>query len=363
MLFQKALRRDLVNLAGTVFATLFVIMLTTSLIRYLGRAAGGRVDTGSVLPLIAFNAITVVPVLLVLTIYIAVLMSLTRAFRDSEMVIWFASGQSLVAWIRPVLSFAAPIALVVAVIAFFVSPWAERQASEYQQRFAQREDISQVSAGRFRESVSANRVFFVEELDDAQTEVRNVFVTQRQNDRVTVVVSRSGRIEYERDGTRFLVLEDGRRYDGTEGKPDFRLMEFERYGLRLEPRTQTVSDQRAKVKTTSDLIRERTPRALGELSWRISLPVSALLMALLAIPLSAMNPRVGRSINLLVALLVYVTYSNLISLVQAWIGSERVSFGVGAWVLHAAVLALTAVLFWRRTRLPRWTLGRLVLRS
>ncbi len=363
MLFTKALRRDLVNLAGTVFATLFVIMLTTSLIRLLGRAAGGRVDTGSVLPLIAFNAITVLPVLLVLTIYIAVLMSLTRAYRDSEMVIWFTSGRSLAAWVRPVLGFAGPIALVVAVIAFFVSPWAERQASDYQQRFAQREDISQVSAGRFRESVSANRVFFVEELNEAQTEVRNVFVTQKRGDLVTVVVSRSGRIENERDGTRFLVLEDGRRYDGSMGRPDFRLMEFERYGLRLESRSPALADQRAKVKPTLELLRDPTPRYLGELSWRISLPVSALLMALLAIPLSAINPRVGRSINLLVALLVYVTYSNLTSLVQAWISGEKLSFGIGAWVLHAAVLALAGLLFWRRMTLPRRPLRRLVSRA
>jgi len=363
VLFKRALRRDLVNLAGIVFATLFVIMLTTSLIRFLGRAAGGRVDTGSVLPLIAFNAINVLPVLLVLTIYIAVLMSLTRAFRDSEMVIWFSSGQSLAAWIRPVLGFAAPIALLVAVIAFFAAPWANRQANEYQQRFAQREDISQVSAGRFRESVSANRVFFVEELNEAQTEVRNVFVAQRQDDRVTVVVSRSGRIESERDGTRFLVLEDGRRYDGTQGSPDFRLMEFERYGLRLEPRSPSLADERAKVKSTIDLIRERTPRNLGELLWRISLPVSALLVGLLAIPLSAMNPRVGRSINLLVALLAYVTYTNLTSVVQAWVAEQRLAFGVGVWVLHAVVLALTAVLFWRRMTLQHWTLRRLVMRT
>ncbi len=363
MLFQKALRRDLVNLAGTVFATLFVIMLTTSLIRLLGRAAGGRVDTGSVLPLIAFNAITVLPVLLVLTIYIAVLMSLTRAYRDSEMVIWFASGQSLGAWVRPVLGFAGPVALAVALIALLVSPWAERQASEYQQRFAQREDISQVSAGRFRESVSANRVFFVEELNDTQTEVRNVFVTQRRGDDLTVVVSRSGRVENDRDGGRFLVLEDGRRYDGTEGRPDFRLMEFERYGLRLEPRNPTLSDQRAKAKSTLDLLRDPIPRHLGELAWRIGLPVSAVLLALLAIPLSAINPRIGRSINLLLALLLYVTYSNLSSLMQAWIASGRLSFSVGAWVLHAVVLVLTGVLFWRRMTLPRWTLRRLVLRA
>jgi len=91
--------------------------------------------------------------------------------------------------------------------------------------------------------------------------------------------------------------------------------------------------------------------------------VSALLMALLAIPLSAINPRVGRSINLLVALLVYVTYSNLISLVQAWIAGQKLSFSVGSWVLHAAVLALAGLLFWRRTTLPRWSLRRLVARA
>jgi len=363
MLFTKALRRDLVNLAGVVFATLFVIMLTTSLIRLLGRAATGRIDTGSVLPLIAFNAINILPVLLVLTIYIAVLMSLTRAFRDSEMVIWFASGQSLAAWIRPVLAFAAPIALLVGLVAFVVSPWASLQASDYQQRFAQREDISQVSAGQFRESVSANRVFFVEELNPAGDQVRNVFVAQAHGARLTVVVSRSGRIENQDDGERFLVLEDGRRYDGTQGQADFRLMEFERYGLRLEPHGTTVADDHSKVKSTLTLVRDPSARNLAELLWRISLPVSALIMALLAIPLSAMNPRVGRSINLLVALLLYVTYNNLISVAQAWVAEGRISFGIGVWVLHAAMLALVAVLFWRRVSLPRVTLRRLVLRE
>ena len=363
MLFTKALRRDLVNLAGVVFATLFVVMLTTSLIRLLGRAASGRVDTASVLPLIAFNAINVLPVLLVLTLYIAVLMSLTRAFRDSEMVIWFASGQSLLAWIGPVLGFAAPIAALVALVAFVVSPWASQQASEYQQRFAQREDISQVSAGQFRESVAANRVFFVEELSDTGNEVRNVFVTQMQGGRMTVVVSRSGRIENQPGGERFLVLEDGRRYDGNQGQPDFRLMEFGRYGLRLEPAGATVADEHAKVKSTLALIRDPTPRNLAELLWRISLPVSALLMSLLAIPLSAMSPRVGRSITLLAALLIYVAYNTLISVAQARVAEDRLSFGIGVWVLHAALLALIVVLFWRRVSLPRFTLRRLVLRE
>ncbi|HLT28344.1 MAG TPA: LPS export ABC transporter permease LptF [Zeimonas sp.] len=359
MLFEKALRRDLLNLAGVVFATLFVIMLTTSLIRFLGRAASDRVDTASVLPLIAFNSINLLPVLLVLTVYVAVLMSLTRAFRESEMVIWFASGLSLTAWIRPVLGIAVPIALLVALVAFFVAPWANRQANEYQQRFAQREDVSQVAAGRFRESVSANRVFFVESLNEEQTEVRNVFVTQARGDALTVVVSRSGSIENRPDGSRFLVLQDGRRYDGTRAQADFRLMEFGRYGLRLEPREAVVAEDRAKFKSTAELLDDPSPRNLGELAWRISLPVSAVLMALLAIPLSSMNPRAGRSVNLLAALLIYLVYNNLLSVFQAWIGQGRVPFGIGVWILHAALLLLVVWLFRRRTTLPRRWFARL----
>jgi lipopolysaccharide export system permease protein len=281
-----------------------------------------------------------------------VLTALTRAYRDSEMVVWFASGQSLLAWVRPVMGFAAPFAILVAIVAFGVAPWANQQAGEYQQRFAQREDFAQVSAGQFRESVSANRVFFVESLDEDQSAVRNVFVTQREEDRLVIVVSRGGRMETHDNGDRFLVLDEGRRYDGSEGRLDFRLMEFERYGIRIEQRSPTISDERSRVKPTLELLADPTDRNRAELLWRIGLPVSAFLMALLAIPLSAMNPRIGRSVNLFAALLLYVLYNNLMSVVQAWVAQGRVPFSLGVWIVHAALAAVIAWMFWRRLRLP-----------
>lgn len=363
MIFEKAIRRDLANLAGVVFATLFTIMVTTTLIRMLGRAAGGRVDTASLLPLIAFAAINLLPILLVLTVYIAVLMSMTRAYRDSEMVIWFASGRSLGAWARPVLRFALPVFVLVGAVAFEAAPWANRQTSEYTRRFEQREDVSQVAAGQFRESSSAERVFFVESLSDDETEVRNVFVTQQSGERLTIVVAAAGRIESEADGDRFLVLEKGRRYDGERSVPAFRLMEFERYGLRLEPRVSSVRDESSKIKTTLELLASATPRDRAELLWRIGLPVSLIVLALLAIPLSSLNPRVGRSVNLIVALLVYVVYSNLISLTQAWVAQERVGFATGVVSVHAVFLAIVAALFWRRVTLPSSRLFRLPRRG
>ena len=152
MLFKQALRRDLINLAGAVFATLFTIMVTTTLIRLLGRAASNLVATADVLPLIAFAAVNYIPVLLILTVYMTVLVALSRSYRDSEMVIWFASGQSLTAWINPVFRFAAPFLGLIAVVGLFVGPWASQQADIYQRRFEQREDVSRVAPGQFRES-------------------------------------------------------------------------------------------------------------------------------------------------------------------------------------------------------------------
>ena len=353
MLFTKALRRDLANLAGVVFATLFTVMVTTTLIRMLGRAAGGKVDTASLVPLIAFSAINALPVLLVLTLYVSVLLAITRAYRDSEMVVWFASGRSLLDWIRPVLGFALPFVLIVALVAFVAGPWASRQSNEYRSRFEQREDVSQVAAGQFRESASSSRVFFVESISDDQREVRNVFVTQQEAGRVSIVVAAAGGIEGDETGERFLVLEKGRRYDGEADAPAFRLMEFERYGLRLEPRALAARDESSKVKGTLALIADPTPRNQGELLWRIGLPVSAAVLALLAIPLSSFNPRAGRSVNLIVALLVYVTYSNLLSLSQAWVSQGKADFGLAVWVIHAALLVIAGLLFWRRMRLPQ----------
>jgi lipopolysaccharide export system permease protein len=353
MLFQQALRRDLFNLAGAVFATLFTVMVTTTSIRLLGGAAANRLASADVLPLIAFASVNYIPVLMVLTLYITVLLALTRAYRDSEMVVWFASGLSLRAWIRPVLAFAMPFVVLIAIVSLLVGPWASRQASEYKRRFELRDDVSMVAPGQFRESVSSNRVFFVESVDEAQTEVRNVFVTQMRDGHLTVVASSGGRIETRPEGGRFLVLEDGRRWDGQWGEGAYRLMEFERYGLLLQPKPAPGAEDSARMRATTDLIEQPSATNRGELIWRLSLPISGLLAALLAIPLAFVNPRVNQSVNLIVAMLIYVIYNNANSLMQAWVSQGRLPFAVGLLATHVVVIAIIAFMFWRRMSLSR----------
>ncbi len=312
-------------------------------------------DTASVVPLIAFSAFNFLSVLLVLTLFMSVLMVLSRAYRDSEMVIWFSSGLSLMFWIRPLFRFAAPFIALITVTAFFIAPWANRQAAEYRQRFEQRDDLSQIAAGQFRESVRASRVFFVESLAENGQSVSNIFVAQRAAKSETVVVASSGKIETQ-GKDRFLVLEQGRRYDsalpgGQSSDASTRMLEFERYGIRIDPQTLQQADESSKTAPTLTLIRNPTPRNLGELLWRCSLPLSACVLVLLAIPLSYVNARVGRSVNLILALLLYVLYNSLLSLSQASVNSGKLSFGWGVWAVHALFLGVAAVLLWRRLRL------------
>ncbi|HET7131616.1 MAG TPA: LptF/LptG family permease, partial [Gammaproteobacteria bacterium] len=206
MIFHRALLREFAGLAGAVFMTLFSISLTTRLIRLLGDAAGGKIPTDAVLALIGFFALGALPVLLSLTMFIAVLLTLTRNWRDSEMVIWFTAGLPLTAWLKPVMLFALPQLAVIVVLALFISPWAAQVGEQYQARLASRDDISRVDPGVFGETGNKDRVFFVESAGGAG-KVQNVFVSSTQQHRSGVSMSRSGHIEVAPNGDRFIVLE------------------------------------------------------------------------------------------------------------------------------------------------------------
>ena len=180
MIFRRSIVAELTSTASAVFTVLFSILFSVGLVRILGQAAGGRVDNQAVLQLVALTALTWLPVILTLTLFVAVLMTLSRAYRDSEMVVWFAAGQSLLAWVGPVLRFAWPIVIAIGLLAFFVTPWSQAQIEDARTRFAQRDDVSRVAPGRFIESGGAERVFFVESVDFDGGEVRNVFVSAQE---------------------------------------------------------------------------------------------------------------------------------------------------------------------------------------
>jgi lipopolysaccharide export system permease protein len=357
MIFRRAAQREFSQTAATVFVALFAIMLTTQLIRLLGQAAGGKIASDGVVALLGFGAINYLPTLLSLTLFISVLMTLSRSYRDSEMAIWFSSGVPLTAWVGPVLKFAVPLVLVIAALSLFLSPWALTKSAEFRQHMDQRDDVSRVSPGAFQESAQAERVFFVEGQIGEEGRVRNVFISSRQNGRLGVVAAAEGHTEVAANGDRFLVLENGRRYEGTPGSADYRVMEFERYGFRVETRESRGIVPTQKNMAVWELASQPTPLNLGELLWRVGVPLSALNLALLAIPLSFVNPRAGRTNNLVFALLTFMVYSNLVGVSQAWVSQGKLPFEIGVWAVHVVMFIGLLVLFSRRLMVFSW--GRL----
>ena len=349
MIFRKALLRELLIVAAATFLVLLAIALTTQIVRLLGQAAAGSITSMAVMALLGFTTVNYLPVLLSLTVFISVLMTLSRSYRDSEMVVWFSSGLSLTEWIRPVLAFALPLVLVIALLSLTLSPWAVQMSEELRRQMDSRDDVSAISPGVFRESRHAERVYFVEEAAETRNEVANVFVSSTQLGKQGVMVAARGFQEIAENGDRFLVLMNGRRYEGEPGSAEYKIYQFERYAMRVDSK-EARADRAPTSKSlaTLTLLDNPTPANLAELSWRVGLPLSGLILALLAIPLSFVNPRAGRSMNLVLALLVYTIYSNFLSISQAAIAQSRISVVTGLWSVHAVMLVLLALMVYRR---------------
>lgn len=349
MIFRNALLRELVAMAVATFVVLLAIVITMLLVRLLGQAASGAITTAGVVALMGFATINYLPVLFSLTLFISVLMTLTRSYRDSEMVVWFSCGMSLTQWIRPVLTFALPVVAIIALLSLVLSPWAVTNSEELRRQMDSRDDVSAVSPGVFRESRQAQRVYFVEEVSGSENLVANVFVSSVQHGKQGVMVAARGFQETAENGDRFLVLLNGRRYEGEPGSADYKIYEFHRYAMRVDAiEGRAARAPTTKALSTAALVRDPTAANQAELSWRVGLPASALILTLLAIPLSFVNPRAGRSMNLVLALLIYMAYSNLLSITQAQIAQSRLSLSLGMFAVHAAMLLILLALFYRR---------------
>lgn len=350
-LFSRALLGEFAGNGLLVFSVLIGIVVVSQLIRLLSDAVGGKIAVDGVLALLGFSAVNYLPVLLSISLFISILLTLSRCYRDSEMAVWFCAGVGLTRWIIPVLLYAVPVVALIALLSLVLSPWALQNADEFKSKLESRDDVASATPGMFRESKQADRVYFIENVTVGSNRVGNIFVRSEQNGKLGTMVARQGLQETSPNGDRFLVLLNGTRYEGTPGQLDYRVVEFERYAIRIESVAAKQAQPWSRTMSTPDLWRNRTTWNLAELEWRLGLPISAAVLALLAIPLSYVNPRVGRSLNLILAIVLYMLYSNMISVTNAWVGQGKLSPGIGLWGIHTVMLLITLLFFYRRMSL------------
>ena len=347
MLFDSTLRRDLSRSFVATLVVILTIVLTMMLIRALGQAAGGAVAPQDIVLLLGYTALGHLPTMLNLSLFIAVVATLGRMYRDSEMAVWFASGVGLTRFVRPVLRTAWPVLLLVALLTLFVWPWGNRNSTELKDRYERRSDLSRVAPGQFQTSSDGRRVFFIERGSDEGRTGRNVFILQSEERSEAVTSARSGTIEMQGDD-RFLRLEAGQRNEVDRATGEKTLARFETYRVLVGERALSSADLPPRARGTTELLLSANPRFQGELTWRIGLALGGANLVLLGVGLAATNPRRVGNWNLLFALLAFVVYFNLINLSQAWVANGRYEMGEILLAMHGSVFVLALALLWWR---------------
>ncbi len=356
MLFDSTVRRELARTFGATLVVILTIVITMMLIRTLASAAGGEVAPEDVVLLLGYTALGYLPMMLGLSLFVAVVVSLGRMYRDSEMVIWFASGQGLGRFVKPVLQMAWPVLAVSAALLLFVWPWGNRSSVELRSRYEQRTDLSRVAPGVFQTSRDGSRVFFVDRASQQGADAHHVFVLTRKPPVESVVSARSGRLETVGDD-RVLQLEHGQRNETDSQTGASTLSSFEHYSVLVgEAAVRSAQESPPKTMATLALLQRDTPRHQAELAWRFGMLLAAGNLLLLGVGLSATQPRRASNWNLLLALLTFVVYFNGVNLSQAWIAAGRFAIGPTMLLLHGGALVLGISLIWWRDHAAIWRL-------
>ncbi|NML48201.1 LPS export ABC transporter permease LptF [Ramlibacter sp. G-1-2-2] len=358
MLFHSTVRKELARSFGASLVVLVTIVMTMTLIRTLSLASRGSVNPEEVMMVMGYTVLGYLATILTLSLFIAIVGTLSRMYRDSEMVIWFAAGRGLSSLLKPLFGFAWPVLLVVALLALWIWPWANQQTQELKDRYGRRGDLERVAPGQFQESANGRRVFFLDKDTPDNKSGHNIFISSRERDRETVTSARSGHVENIGD-SQFLILENGQRLETFLANGEMRISEFEQHGSRVTGTAlgNVLEEGPAKARSTLSLLRQPTPVNQGELGWRLGTALAALNFVVLAITVSSVNPRVGRSGNLIFALFAFVVYFNLLNLGQSWISGGRFKLLPFMLLLHGGTLLLAAL--WLGKQHNNWSIAAL----
>ena len=353
MLFQSSIRKELARSFGATLVVLITIVMTIVLIRTLGQASRGTISPQDVMLFMAYSALGRLPTILTLSLFIAMVSTLSRMYSDSEMVVWFSSGQGLAGFLRPLFHFAWPVLLVITLMAVFVWPWANQQTKDMQSRYQQRGDLDRIAPGQFQESSSGNRVFFIDRTLAGEKASNNVFIAATEKGKNAITTAHAGRLERKGE-SQFLMLSNGQRLENVIGEAALKISDFQEYGVKTGDTAVLGEDiPEAKLMSTRALIKDPSRSNLGELAWRIGLALSAINLVVLALALASVNPRGGRSGNLFFVVLAFIVYNNLVNLGQSWIFVGLIGFFPLLLIMHGGILLLG--LAWLAKRHHNWT--------
>lgn len=345
------------ELAGAFLAaTLVLLMVSFSglFADMLSKIARGKVPAALLMSQVGLRSVDILPLLLPLALFLGVMLGLGRLYRDSEMAVLASVGLGIADLKRAILGLALPVALLVGLASLWLSPMAQRAATRMIEEANKSLLVIGLEPGRFVELPGRSTVIYLSDMSEDGSEFRRLFVASESDGRLDVITARTGELFLESQGDeRYLSLSDGFRVEGDPRQLDFRMMRFARNDIRVPDSERADIGRPESQRSLPALLAADDAASKAELHWRLASPIAALLLVLLALPLARTPPRAARYGGLLIALLGYVVYLNVLGIGRALIADGTLPGWLGLWWAHAAVAAIALWLLRRQTRANR----------
>ena len=350
------LRRYLLREVGLNFlgvSLLFTLMfLSSTFIRLLTETLEGDYPARILFTLFALKGVGNLVFILPLAFFIGVMLAFGRLYKDSEMVVFTACGVRPQQVLRAVAIPALAVALLVAFLALWFAPWSEEQSSRLLDQAGARTEVEGIIPGQFNQFDDNGPVIYAESAEPGSKHLNGVFVQYKEQGQGIQITAAQAYEEVSGD-LRYLILLDGFRYEGEPGQAEYRIIRFKEYAILMRERVVVASARPRYAIETTQLIRSTDPANTAELQWRIAMPISVLLLGLLAVPLSKTSPRKGRFGGLFLGIMIYVVYNNLLTMARTSLSRDEIPAALGLWWVHILLLLMLLLILWRQNRLPR----------
>jgi len=359
MIISKSFISEILRMTLAVTFVVVIIFLVLRGMGFLSQAADGVIPVSGVMILVLFKMVSYLDMLIPLMFYIAAIMVLNRWHAENEMAVLASAGMGLTHFLKPLSFLVFLLTSVVVAFSFYLTPLANQKSYQFEQKLKNSSEVSGVITGRFVEGKDGNGMYFVEDYNRKGDYYENVFVYRSSFEREGVVVAEKAyRTEDEVTEDQFLVLLNGSRYEGNPGSPDYRVIDFEKYALRIEPRTTKKKRIRPKAMPNHELINASNPASKSEWYWRIAKVFVLPILALYALALSHVDSRQGKSNGLVLAFLVYITYYYLLGYTVALVKKGDVSDAIPIWLVHGVYFLFAVYCLYRRNYslplTPQW---------
>jgi lipopolysaccharide export system permease protein len=349
MILTRYIYKEIIYSIIRLLSILLLIFLSDRFIRYLSKASSGDIPSEFILQFLLIKSLIVLNVILPLAFFLSILLVLGRLYSENEMVAMASCGIGVPTIIKKILWLSLFVSILVGIFSLFLKPWAEQQELTLKIEAERLADIAGIAAGRFKGFAHGKGAFYVEKLAEDEHTMQSIFIAYDNKDKKILVSSKEGyqRIE-PKTHTRFIVLNNGTRYEGSAGETEFTAINFAEHQVRIDQKARRQQGIDLETVATQDLWQSDDVAYLAELQLRISAPLAVILFAPLAVLMSYTTPRQGRFNKLFFAIIIYFIYINMLEISHKWVAQETIPVWLGVWWVHLTVFIAELIIFIRR---------------